>query len=153
MLNYLSGWIKAFLIKLLNSWIDLYKIICSIELCKLLPGTRDVSFLTKAKDLMLVRIIDYRSDNLYGVCQFIIPRFVLGHKSSLIHYSTILGNNNYRVHYFPYNKSLSTGGHNSSLIRVSLNWVIIALKYIDYSLFGINDFLIKIACKGTGTRR
>jgi hypothetical protein len=149
----LIGQIKAFLIKLLNGRIDPYRIICSIELCKLLPGTRDVSFLTKAKDLMLVRMMDCRSDDLYSVCQFIIPCFVLGRKSLLIYYSTILSSNNCRAHYFPYNKSPSTSGHNSSLIGVSLNQVIIALEHIDYSLFGIDNFLIRIAYKGTGTRR
>jgi hypothetical protein len=67
LLNYLIGRIKAFLIKLLNGQINLYRIVCSIELCKLLLGTRDVSFLTEAKDLTSVRIIDYRSDNSYSV--------------------------------------------------------------------------------------
>jgi len=67
LLNYLIGWIKAFLIKQLNGQIDLYKIIRLIKLYKLLLGTRDVSFLTEAKDLTLVRIIDYRSDDLYSV--------------------------------------------------------------------------------------
>ena len=142
-----------FLIKLLNSQIDLYRIICSIKLYKLLLGTRDISFLTEAKDLILVRIIDYRSDDLYSIRQFIVLCFIPGHKSSLIRYSIILGSNNYRAHYFSYNKSLSTGGHNSSLIRVSLNQVIIALKYIDYSLFNINDFLIRITYRGIGIRR
>jgi hypothetical protein len=121
LLNYLISQIKAFLIKLLNGRIDPYRIVRSIELCKLLPGTKDVSFLTKAKDLTSVRIMDRRSNNSYGVCQFIILCFIPGHKSSLIYYSTILGNNNYKAHYFPYNKSLSTGGHNSSLIGVSPN--------------------------------
>ena len=116
-------------------------------------GTKDVSFLTEAKDLTSVYIIDYKSNDSYGVRQFIIPRFVLGRKSSLIRYSTILSSNNYKAHYFPYNKSLSTGGHNSSLIGVSLNQVIIALKYIDYSPFSIDDFLIRIAYRGIGMRR
>jgi len=67
LLNCLIGWIEAFLIKLLNSRIDLYKIVRLIKLCKLLPGTRDVSFLTEAKDLTLVRIMDRRSDDSYSV--------------------------------------------------------------------------------------
>jgi hypothetical protein len=153
LLNCLIGRIEAFLIKLLNGRIDPYRIVRSIELCKLLPGTRDVSFLTEAKDLTSVRMMDRRSDDSYGVRQFIVPRFVPGRKSSLIRYSTILGSNNYRAHYFPHNKSLSTGGHDSSLIGVSLNRVIIALEHIDYSPFGIDDFLIRIAYRGTGTRR
>jgi hypothetical protein len=153
LLNCLIGWIEAFLIELLNGQIDPYRIVRSIKLCKLLLGTKDVSFLTKAKDLMLVRIMDRRSNDLYGVYQFIILCFVLGRKSSLIYYNTILGSNNCKAHYFLYNKSLSTGGHNSSLIGVSLNRVIIALKYIDYSRFSINDFLIRIAYRGTGIRR
>jgi hypothetical protein len=153
LLNCLISRIKVFLIELLNGQIDLYRIVRLIKLCKLLPGTRDVSFLTEAKDLTSVRIIDYRSNDLYSVRQFIIPRFVPGHKSSLIRYSTILSSNNYRAHYFPHNKSLSTSGHNSSLIGVSPNQVIIALEHIDYSLFGINNFLIRIAYRGTGMRR
>jgi hypothetical protein len=102
---------------------------------------------------MSVRIIDYRSNDPYSVRQLIFLCLVLSRKNSLICYSTILSNNNYRADYFTYNKGLSTGGHNSSLIRVSLNGVIVALKHINYSLFGINDFLISTAYKGTSIRR
>jgi hypothetical protein len=124
-----------------------------IELCKLLLGTFDVPVLTVSKDIMSVCIINRRSDDLYSIRQLVLLCFVLSRKNSLICYSTILSNSNCRAEYFICNKSLSAGRYNSSLIGVSLNGVIVALKYINYSLFGINDFLISTAYRGTGTRR